>query len=338
MIDARLLAGAGEVFNLTAATLPSPGELALQRACRWRGKLLVEANRCWRRVVALGRWAFPDVWNALGGSRQAIVAVLGRWPHLGSLARARVSSIAEEISRTTRGIADATGRARAVREAAAGWVAFWDGHLDVDALAWELIEMLDQLADLQDRVDRAGQQATACWEALWGDDEVLLSVPGMGPHVAPVVRAWMGDGRRFPSAKQAQAFVGLAPSNWSSGSVVQPSRAITKEGPTQLRLAFYQSANAARTVDAELASFYRRLMTERGHCHTQATVAVARKLVARTWRTITRNSPYRFRDLEGNPITRRQAKELARTLTVDQEIRRRARAHTAATHRGRLTR
>jgi hypothetical protein len=66
-------------------------------------------------------------------------------------------------------------------------------------------------------------------------------------------------------------------------TVTQPSRAITKEGPEELRLAFYLATNAARTVDPQLAWFDRKLMCERGHCHAQATTAVARKLVARTW-------------------------------------------------------
>ena len=63
-----------------------------------------------------------------------------------------------------------------------------------------------------------------------------------------------------------------------------------------LRLAFFQAANAARRHDPQLAGFYHRLMTEHGHCHTQACVAVARKLVERTWTVLTRGTPYQLRD------------------------------------------
>jgi hypothetical protein len=45
-------------------------------------------------------------------------------------------------------------------------------------------------------------------------------------------------------------------------------------------LANIQAANVARAHDPQLADFYRRLMVERGHCHTKANCAVARKLVA----------------------------------------------------------
>lgn len=68
VIDAQLLSQAGELFALHPAVLPDATTLALQRACRRRHKLLIASNRCWRRITALGRWAFPDTWNALRGS------------------------------------------------------------------------------------------------------------------------------------------------------------------------------------------------------------------------------------------------------------------------------
>jgi transposase len=337
-IDAAVLSRAGEFFSLEPARIPGPGELGLRRAAQRRGKVLVEANRALRRVISLARWAFPDVWNAFKGSRSTALAVLRRWPHLRDLARARVASISDVVAASTRGAADVEERAERVRTAARLWCEFWDGHLDLDALAWETTELLDDLAAADARVERATEMARARWENLWGDDALLLSVPGMGPVTAPTIRAFLADCGHLPGAKEAQAMVGLNPSNWSSGTMSSPSRAITKEGPPVLRLAFFHAANVARSIDPQLAEFYRRLMVERGHCHTQANVAVARKLVARTWATLTTGSPYQLRDLDGRVVTRHEAKTLAAALAVPEDVRRRARAHSAATHRARLTR
>lgn len=55
----------------------------------------------------------------------------------------------------------------------------------------------------------------------------------------------------------------------------------------------------------QLAALYQRLMVERGHCHTSATVAVARKLAERTWTVLSRGKPYQLCDLDGQPITER---------------------------------
>ena len=223
-IDATVLSRAGEFFELTAARIPAAGELALRRAAQRRGKCIVDANRCLRRVVSQARWAFPDVWNAFAGSRPTALAVMHRWPHLESLARARVSSITEIVAAHTRGVTGVEGRAQRIHHSARAWVEFWDGHIDLDALGWETAELLDDLSAADARVDRATAQSRHHWEQLWGDDPVLLSVPGMGPILAPTIRAFMADGRHFDNAKQAQAFVGLNPSNWSSGQMESPSR------------------------------------------------------------------------------------------------------------------
>lgn len=77
---------------------------------------------------------------------------------------------------------------------------------------------------------------------------------GVGPICAATTRAWWGDGQHLHSAKAAGAFIGLNPSNWESGLSASPSRAITKEGPAEMRLAYYQAANMARRRDPELAA------------------------------------------------------------------------------------
>jgi transposase len=279
------------------------------------------------------------VWNAFAGSLPTAVAVLERWPGLDELAAARRPALTAVVAEHTRGAPDVPVRVEQIRAAAKAWAMFWDGRLDLDALAFDVSEHLSDLAAAHDRVARATGQATRYWERLYGDDPLLASLPGMGPVTAPAVRAFLADGSGFPTAKAAACYVGLTPSNWSSGTVTQPSRAISKEGPAALRLAFYQAGSAARRSDPQLAALYYRLMVERGHPHTKATVAVARKLVERTWTVLQRGEPYRLLDLDGEPITERAAKTLiAQRFTVSDEVRARARGHSAATHRAKLTR
>jgi transposase len=141
----------------------------------------------------------------------------------------------------TRGVADVPDRVEAIRSAAAAWAAFWAGHLDLDALSFDVTEHLTEMADAKARTQRATGQAQRYWRQLYGDDELLLSVPGMGPVTASVIRGFLADGTVFASGKAAASYVGLNPSTWSSGTVSQPSRAITKEGPAVLRLAFFQA-------------------------------------------------------------------------------------------------
>jgi hypothetical protein len=121
---------------------------------------------------------------------------------------------------------------------------------------------------------------------------------------------------------------------WSSGLTEASSRNITKQGPSELRLALYQAANVARRRDPQIAAHYRRLMVERGHNHISANTAIARKMACRAWAIATSGRAYQPRDLNGNPITIDRAAALAAELTVPDETRSRRRGHS---QRGRLS-
>jgi hypothetical protein len=82
VIDADVLARAGEVFDVVPLRVPAPGQLALRRVCTRRGAAVIDGNRYLRRLISLARWAFPDVWNGFAGSLATAKAVLSRWPHL----------------------------------------------------------------------------------------------------------------------------------------------------------------------------------------------------------------------------------------------------------------
>lgn len=336
VIDADMLARCESVFEPEPTRLPTSERVALRRVVRRRHTAVVEAHRAECRLWALAAWAFPDLWRACGRSQGLLQPVLGRWPHLEQLSRAHLATIAGVCNGRLRDD-DPHRRARQIRSAARGWAGFWQDRLDLDALAWEVDELLGDIAIADTRIGRAADQAARLWHAGWGDDTLLQSVVGIGPVTAPTIRGWFGDATQFTTGKQAAAFVGLNPSTWESGLMAAPSRPITKEGPPELRLAFYQAANIARRRDPELAACYRRLMVERGHNHMKANCAIARKLVTRVWATLTRGQPYVHRDLDGNPIDEAEAAALAATIVVPDDVRRRAQARTAAVKRGRLS-
>lgn len=154
VIDADVLGRAGEVFDLHPLRPVEPAQLALRRACVRRGMAVIDGNRHLRRLISLARWAFPDVWNGFRGSLPTAVAVLHRWPHLAQLAAARRSTLTAVVALHTRGVADVPDRVEAIRSAAAAWAAFWAGHLDLDALAFDVTEHLTDIADAKARTER----------------------------------------------------------------------------------------------------------------------------------------------------------------------------------------
>jgi hypothetical protein len=204
--------------------------------------------------------------------------------------------------------------------------------MDLDLLSWEMGEILDDIDIADGRQTAATAKAAGICAGSWPDD-LLTSVPGIGPICAAATRAWWADAE-LSSPKQAVAFMGLNPSNWESGLSASPSRPITKEGPPALRLAYYQAANVARRHDPSLAAHYRKLMVERHHNHIKANTAVARKLGCRAWAVLDSGRRYQLRDLDGHAIDVEQAKTICATLAVPQDVRQRSRTRQ---QRGRLS-
>src|SRR2546429_5141077 len=131
------------------------------------------------------------------------MAVPGRRGNLGSLPRAGAATTALQGDWSTE-------RAEEVRAAAAGSVAFYEGFVDFAAVGLELEISLAQLGFLGSQVERLEERIAALHAQLYPTDR-LVSVPGVGPVVAGVIRAVVGDLSRFANLASFRAYTGLVP-------------------------------------------------------------------------------------------------------------------------------
>ncbi len=124
----------------------------------------------------------------------------------------------------------------------------------------------------------------------------LCAMPGMGPIVANVVQAWMGDGRQFRRGRDASAALGLVPRQHSTGGR-EVLLGITKRGNRYVRSQVVNGAQAvlraAANKDDALSRWVIHLKATRGH--NKAVVALANKLVRIAWVIIARGETYQPR-------------------------------------------
>jgi transposase len=108
----------------------------------------------------------------------------------------------------------------------------------------------------------------------------LATVPGVGPVVAAAFVATIDDPQRFADGHELASFLGLAPSESSSGEK-RVLGAITKAGPKALRSLLVQSGwSIWRSKDpdaARIKAWAQRIALRRGSKRLAA-VAIARKL------------------------------------------------------------
>ena len=108
----------------------------------------------------------------------------------------------------------------------------------------------------------------------------LLTHPGVGPITALATEVFLGDPLRFSDGKALASYIGMIPSEHSSGGR-QRLGAMSKQGNTLLRYLWCEAAMHAVERDPELKHFYRRKLVQKGL--GKARVAAARKLGIRLW-------------------------------------------------------
>ena len=107
-----------------------------------------------------------------------------------------------------------------------------------------------------------------------------MTHPGVGSVTAPATEVFLGDPARFADAKAVASYVGMIPSEYSSGPRQRLGK-ITKQGNSLLRFLWCEAAIHAVQRDAALRRFYRRKLQQKGL--GKARVAAARKLGIRLW-------------------------------------------------------
>jgi transposase len=124
----------------------------------------------------------------------------------------------------------------------------------------QLVKSLEKDAGLQVRVAR------------------LMTIPGVGPITALSWALETGEIARFHNYKQAVSYCGLCGAEISSGGKQQRTP-ISKQRNKQLQTVLIEAAKLGPRHNPELAALHAKKLQEGGD-HNQATLAVARKLVA----------------------------------------------------------
>jgi transposase len=143
-------------------------------------------------------------------------------------------------------------------------------HRRNELQAW--YRLLDTPVDqLDERVHAAAQRPQAT---------LLMTHPGVGHVTALATEVFLGDPSRFMDGKALARYVGMIPSEYSSGGR-QRLGSLTKQGHPLLRFLWDEAAMPAARRDPELQRFYRRKLLQKGLGKVR--IAAARKLGIRLW-------------------------------------------------------
>jgi transposase len=151
----------------------------------------------------------------------------------------------------------------------------WVQHVPLpEQSRWVMDRHLEDLAALTHKLKQAEdrlEQVTASDSLI----DYLLTLPGIGPVTAWMLRAEIGWFHRFRSGKQLARFCGLSPRNASSGER-QADAGLIKAGNNQLRAVLLEAAHRLMRHDPRWSRLGRRLLS-RGKPWNVVAAAVANR-------------------------------------------------------------
>ncbi len=213
---------------------------------------------------------FPAIWMPTPEIRDLRALLLHR--HQWVRMRTRVMNALQGLAlahgiRRRAGLWSRDGQARVGALALPPHAAYRRSHLQAF-----YVQLTDEIAELDQRVRTHAEERPQAAR--------LMTHPGVGPVTALATEVFLGDPWRFPDGKAVASYVGLIPSEYSSGDRQRLGK-ITKQGNPLLRLLWCEAAIHAVQRDPALRRFYRRKLQQKGF--GKARVAAARKLGVRLW-------------------------------------------------------
>lgn len=173
------------------------------------------------------------------------------------------------------------------------------------ALRESVRRMIAGLLNILDTVNKELDEMTRLIKKVAAQDEdvkLLQTVDGVGPITALAFKAEVDDPKRFADSKDVGAYIGLTPSQYSSGEVKHYGR-ISKKGSKRTRYLLVEAASALLTRCkhwSKLKAWGFKLMKKKGN--RKAVVALARKLAVTMHRMLLTKEPFN-RALEKQAIT-----------------------------------
>ena len=169
------------------------------------------------------------------------------------------------------------------------------GCLVHDAARWEAKSLVNQLKTVREIV-KDNEQRMVMAAQQFPEYQCLLSIPGFGPILSPMVLAAIGDPSRFDNRKQVLRLAGLdlcaARSGKSSDSATP---VISKQGKAALRYALVQAAMVSSALNPVVRSYFSGLIKgrelERG-IKLKMKVKLAAKLLVIAWTLMKRREQF----------------------------------------------
>ena len=252
--------------------LAEPAETSALRGKKKRAKSDRADARHLRELLMVGRlpesWIAPDHLLDLRARvrlRHTLVDQRGEWQQ-----RIHAVLYHHGLPHRRNGLLTAEGRA-------------WLAEATLPAVAREQITVALRMIDALDAQLPAIDKQLRAYARRQPGCRALMRHYGIGELTAVTILAELGDCRRFSSSRHAVRYGGMDITVYQSDQRRAPGH-LSRQGPPALRWALYEAAQAASRARSPDRDYYLQAAERLGH--NRACLAIARKLLKRSYHTL----------------------------------------------------
>ena len=270
---------------------PEDEIISLRNLLAVRKQLKKEEHRLRMRIRngLLAKY-FPEMDRHWGKCLEENLAIVRWYLDPRKIAETDFNLFVQHVTATDRGLRQ-VDRLRKIYEAAQHSIG-----LPVNAAAvYEAKMLVERFKAVREQgLQTMGQIAIICRKLP--AYKLLLTIPGFGPYIAPLVLSALANPLRFQSRKQVIRLAGLDLNASRSGKKsLESVPVISKKGDADLRYGLYQAALIASYHNDCFRRVYHRMLegrqAERG-IKTKVRVKIAAKMLVIAWTMLKNNAPF----------------------------------------------
>ena len=272
IIDSIIIADYLRVFGSKESKIPEEKLLSLKQLTRFRANIVANVSSLKVQVIGLLDKVFPEYkklfCDTFGNTSKQLLL---NCPTTDDIINISTTKLANLLSKNSKGrfYKDTALHIKEVAKSSFGI------KFTTDACSFEIKQLINQIVFLESQIDAVSKEIKELYNKL---DSHLLSVPGIGDNLAPIILAEIGDINNFDKPSKLIAFAGTDPSENQSGNKLSSNDKTSKRGSPYLRHAIYTASLVAISNEPELRAYYDKKISEGKH-HFVALAGISRKLL-----------------------------------------------------------
>ena len=272
IIDSIIIADYLRVFGSKESKFPEEKLLSLKQLTRFRANIVANVSSLKVQVIGLLDKVFPEYkklfCDTFGNTSKQLLL---NCPTPDDIINISTTKLANLLSKNSKGRFN-KDTALHIKEVAKSSFGI---KFTTDACSFEIKQLINQIVFLESQIDAVSKEIKELYNKL---DSHLLSVPGIGDNLAPIILAEIGDINNFDKPSKLIAFAGTDPSENQSGNKLSSNDKTSKRGYPYLRHAIYTASLVAISNEPELRAYYDKKISEGKH-HFVALAGISRKLL-----------------------------------------------------------